>query len=88
MTVKEQAHSLIDSLPNDSVRAVVEILIRMKPQSKTTANKQNIPTPKMIAYLELEKLRKEGEKYSFSDDDRAAAVNEKYGSFTWKGEAQ
>lgn len=87
MTAREQAHSLIESLPDDSVRAVVEIMIRMQSRRKDSLSGTAKLTPKMKAFLELERLRKEGAQYCFSPDDRTAVLDVKYGAFTWTGGA-
>lgn len=83
MTAREQAHSRIESLPDDSVRAVVEIMIRMQPRREDSLRGTEKLTPKMKAFLELERLKEEGTQYSISPDDRSAALEEKYGSFMW-----
>ena len=87
MTVREEAYGLIDRLPEDSVRAVVQIMRRMTPAIKK-AERPNTLTPKMKAFHELQELRKEAVKYDFSADERALALDEKYGPFVWNGGAE
>ena len=82
MTVREEAYGLIDRLPEDSVRAVIQIMRKMSPVQKKKAIHANAVTPKIKAYLELQEMRKEASKYAFSTDERASAMDEKFGSFT------
>ena len=82
MTLRQQAHSLIDMLPERDIRPVIQIMTRMLPQTNT-ADPQT-PTPKMQAFLELQKLRKEAAGFGFSWQDREEAMNEKYGRMPWE----
>ena len=88
MTVREEAYALINNLPEDSVKAVVQIMIRMAPERKIEANLPDGMTPKKEAFLELQKMRREGKKYRFSEEERATALDEKYGSLTGGGGAE
>lgn len=88
MTVREEAYGLIDRLPEDSVRAVIQIMRRMSPSQKIKMERPDPVTPKMKAFQELQAMRKEGAKYDFSADERASALEEKYGSFKWNGGAE
>ena len=88
MTVREEAYGLIDRLPEDSVRAVIQIMIRMAPERPQKETPSAEMTPKKKAFLELQKMRREGAKYNFSPDERKKALDEKYGAFLWNGDAQ
>ena len=88
MTVREEAYGLIDRLPEDSVKAVIQIMIRMAPEKQKRTPLAASMTPKKKAFLELQKMRKEGAKYDFSMDERATALDEKYGAFVLNGGAQ
>ncbi len=88
MTVREEAYGLIDRLPEDSVKAVIQIMIRMAPEKQKRIAHSASMSPKKKAFLELQKIRKEGAKYDFSMKERAAALDEKYGAFVWNGGAQ
>ena len=88
MTVREEAYGLIDRLPEDSVRAVIQIMRRMSLEKKKKIEAPATITLKKKAFLELQKMRKEGAKYDFSMDERASALDEKYGAFVWNGGAQ
>ncbi len=88
MTVREEAYGLIDRLPEDSVKAVIQIMIRMAPEKQKAIPNAASMTPKKKAFLELQKMRKEGAKYDFSAEDRAVALDEKYGAFVWNGGTQ
>ncbi len=88
MTVREEAYGLIDRLPEDSVRAVIQIMRRMSPVQKKKEVREDAAAPKMKAYHELQEMRKEASKYAFSTDERASATDEKFGSFVWNGDVK
>lgn len=88
MTVREEAYGLIDNLPEDSVKAIIQIMVRMAPAKKKTAAHKSAMTPKKKAFLELQEMRKESAKYNFSLDERAFALDDKYGAFTCQGGAE
>lgn len=77
MTSRQEAYELIDSLPEDSVRAVIEIMIRMIPENKN--KKQETASRKMKAFLALQELRKSARRYDFSEENRAAETDRKFG---------
>lgn len=85
MTLQEQAYGLIDRLPDDSVRVVIQVMRRMLPRDTetvmTTARSSDAVTLKMKAYLRMQELRKETSKYDVSDAQRAAGLDEKFGTF-------
>ena len=85
MTVREEAYGLIDQLPEDSVRAIIQIMVRMAPAKKKEQFSSAVLSPKKKAFLELQEMRKEAAKYHFSADERASGLEEKYGAFHWNG---
>ena len=84
MTLRQQAYSLIDSLPDDSVRSVIRVMRTMLPgDGRKTGTKNassDVDSSKMKAYLRMQELRKETAKYSVSAAERAAALGEKFGT--------
>ena len=84
MTVQQQAYGLIDRLSEDSVQVVIQLMERMLPyESKNSVVKETRDisyTPKMRAYLRMQELRKISSGYDLSEDQRAAALDAKYGS--------
>ena len=90
MTIKQQAYGLIDELPEDSVQAIIQIMIRMIPAKhprEKSEKEENKISQKMEAFLELQEMRKKAKKYNFTLDDRAAAMDAKFGDFTVAGGA-
>ena len=88
MTIKQQAYGLIDELPEDSVQAIIQIMIRMVPgkqQKEKCEEEKNVMSQKMEAFLELQEMRKKAKNYHFTLDDRAAAMDAKFGDFTATG---
>ena len=85
MTLQQQAHGLIDSLSDDCVKVVIQVMQRMQPkkqQIKQTDQKtSDVLTPKMKAYLRMQELRKETSKYDVSEEQWETALDEKYGTF-------
>ncbi len=81
MTVREEAYGLIDKLPEDRVRAVIQLMRRMSPVQQKKEVREDAAAPRMKAYHELQEIRKEASRYAFSMDERAAATDEKFGSF-------
>ncbi|MBQ3702653.1 MAG: hypothetical protein II885_07845 [Oscillospiraceae bacterium] len=83
MTLQQQAYRLIDSLPDDSVQVVIQVMQRMLPeerQPKKTVADERI-SPKMKAYLRMKELRRETALYDISQGQRDSALEEKFGSF-------
>ena len=84
MTLQQQAYGLIDRLPDESVSALIQVMTRMLPHEcgdaaiKKQANGE--ASPKMKAYLRMQELRRETAKYDLSEAQRAAAMDEKYGT--------
>ena len=93
MSIQQQAYELIDQLPEDSVRVVIDVMKRMMPASRRgrAVPKQKTDTvsetpggelsPKMQAFLRMQELRQETAAYQLQDYDaeREAALREKYG---------
>ena len=83
MTVREEAYHLIDRLQEDSVKAVIQIMIRMTPDNRKHSHTIGL-TSKMKAFQELQTMRKESAKYDFSPEERITALEDKFGSFPVK----
>ena len=85
MTLQQQAYGLINRLSDESVYALIQVMMRMLPHERgkvKTAEEASEPvSSKMRAYLRMQELRKETAKYDISEERRAAALDEKYGTF-------
>lgn len=85
MTLQQQAYGLIDSLPDDSVQVIIQVMRKMLPSDRqkpeAKAESPESAAPRMKAYLRMQELRKETAKYDVSDTQRETALNEKYGTF-------
>lgn len=84
MTARQEAHGLIDMMPEESVQALIPVMAKLIPFRKKQAitNTSEI-SPKMQAFLDMEEMRKESVKYDFSTAQREAAMAEKYGEIEW-----
>ena len=96
MTTRQKAYTLIDNLPEESVKAVIQIMLLMTPSRNVPAEKDKIESrstsenaaasdnasPKMKAYLRMQQLRKETVKYDISESQREAAMDEKFGAIS------
>ena len=68
MTIQQEAYKLIDSLSEDSVKAVIQVMIRMIPSQKNAeANETNTFNSKIQAYERMRELRKETAAYNITD---------------------
>ena len=85
MTLRQEAHAMIDSLPNDdSIRFFIEMIKRFNVVTKKTeriSESQNPVSEKRQAFLHMEELKK---KYPFPKDYdyeqvRRETMEEKYG---------
>ena len=85
MTIREEAYQLIDHLPEDSVQAIVQIMVRMIPHAHPGAEEKSALSPRMQAYQTLESLRKTGAVIDFSEAEREKAMAEKFGDFPSAG---
>ena len=56
VTIKQEAYRLIDSLPEDSIRIIVQLMYKMEPANNRVPGSKD---KKMQAFYELEKMRKE-----------------------------
>ncbi|MCR4817873.1 MAG: hypothetical protein K5841_02815 [Fretibacterium sp.] len=85
MTLQQQAYGLINQLSDESVYALIQVMMRMLPHEhddvKTEEDRPGPVSSKMKAYLRMQELRKETAKYEISEEQRAAALDEKYGTF-------
>ena len=83
MTLQQQAYGLIDELSDDSIQVIIQVMRRMLPAERKSSDNQtnssDQDTPKMKAYLRMQELRKETSKYDFSEAQRTAAMDEKFG---------
>lgn len=84
MTVRQEAHGLIDRMPEESVRALIPVMAKLIPFRKKndTANPADI-SPKMQAFLDMQEMRKSSIQYDFSEGQLGAAMDEKYGKIEW-----
>jgi len=84
MTVRQEAHGLIDRMPEESVQALIPVMARLIQFKKndTVASNQNT-SPKMQAFLDMQEMRKSSFKFDFSEAQRNAGMAEKYGEFEW-----
>ena len=75
MTARQEAHGLIDRMPEESIRALIPVMARLIPFGKKKAMTQtaNI-SPKMQAFLDMQEMRKASLKYDFSEEQRSAAM--------------
>lgn len=81
LDIQKKACSLINRLPEDSVSALIEIMIRMLPSQDVGPSFQDkTVSVKRRAYLELQEIRKELSGYDFSEEDLANGLEEKYGT--------
>ena len=78
MTVKQEAYSLIDSMPEESVSILVQIM-RLLPQEKSAQKRSQ--TESMEAFSRMEERRKRMRDIDISGAQRASALDEKYGSY-------
>ena len=87
MTIQQEAYSLIDTLSDDDVKAIVNIMIRMLPTrsfaDEATNSGSVVPDRKMQAFNRLKELRKIAAESSVIDFDieRENGVRGKYGEF-------
>ena len=82
MTLRQEAYSLIDTLSDEGIRAVIHIM-RMIPPSVSDVKGDGI-SEKMKAYNNLQLLRQETAKYNITDFDaeRDSALTAKYGKIS------
>jgi hypothetical protein len=88
MTVRQEAHGMIDRMPEENVQALIPLMAKLIPfkKKRTLQNKEG-PSPKMQAFLEMQEMRKKNAEYDFSDQEREAAITEKFGDIS-KGKEQ
>ena len=85
MTARQEAHGLIDKMPEESVRALIPVMAKLIPfRKKQTEEKTNEVSPKMQAFLDMQEMRKNAVQYDFSEIQREAAMAEKYGEIEWR----
>ena len=80
MTARQEAHGLIDKMPEESIRALIPVMAKLIPfRKKQTAEKTSEVSPKMQAFLDMQEMRKKAVQYDFSEIQRETAMAEKYG---------
>ena len=84
MTARQEAHGLIDRMPEESVRALIPVMAKLIPfrKKKTEVQTADI-SPKMQAFLDMQEMRKTSVKFDFSEEQRDVAMAEKYGDIDW-----
>lgn len=82
MTVRQEAYSWIDRLPEESVQALIQVMRRMTIKETAIQELTGVEecSPKMRAFDRMQSLRRETANYELSDAQRSVAMEEKYGS--------
>lgn len=84
MTVRQEAHGLIDRMPEECIQALIPVMAKLIPFKKKQEQKKTVGiSPKMQAFLEMQEMRKTAVKYDISFTQREAAMAEKYGEIEW-----
>ena len=85
MTARQEAHGLIDRMPEESIRALIPVMTKLIPFRKMKQHTEQVAgiSPKMQAFLEMQEMRKNAVKYDISLSQRDAAMAEKYGEIEW-----
>lgn len=81
MTPQQEAHRLIDSVPQDKIDYVIA-LIRPFATANSDTNNTTSETPKMKAFRKMQQKRKSSAQYDIDLEQRDIAVQEKYGSIS------
>lgn len=88
MTIQQQAYELIDELPDDSVKVMIELMSRMPKATKISIvsnplKDETSKERKRAAFERMKKLRKSAAEHKIEDVETARydAVKEKYGAF-------
>ena len=79
MTVRQEAHGMIDRMPEESVRALIPVMAKLIPYRRKAESQTEDISPKMQAFLDMQEMRKTSVKYDFSLSQRDIAMAEKYG---------
>ena len=88
MTARQEAHQLINELPDNTVYVIVQIMKDIMPKTQQTGRIENYDgmTPKMKAFLRTKELREITAQYNLDfEKEREEAIQEKYGSFSKRG---
>ena len=67
MTLRQEAHGLIDRMPEESVRVLIPVMAKLIP-FRRKATQTTDKSPKMQAFLEMQEMLKESAKYDISMD--------------------
>ena len=83
MTLQQETYRLIDHLPEDSVRAVIQIMVRMLPANTFYTEPvilDRADTPKQHAFKKMQELRNATKEYHILDfeAERTDALKDKY----------
>ena len=84
MTVRQEAHGLIDRMPEECIQALIPVMSKLIPFRKPQEQKKTAGiSPKMQAFLDMQEMRKAAVEYDISLTQREAAMAEKYGEIEW-----
>lgn len=84
MTARQEAHGLIDRMPEECIQALIPVMTRLIPfKKKQEQKRENEASPKMQAFLEMQEMRKTAVKYDISSAQREVGMAEKYGEIEW-----
>ncbi len=85
MTIRQEAHGLIDRMPEDSIRILLPVMTKLVPfKAQKPALQTADISPKMRAFLDMQEMRKASVQYDFSEAQRKIAMAEKYGDIEWR----
>ncbi len=84
MTLRQEAHGLIDRMSEENIQALIPVMAKLIPFRKQTVAVQNSKiSPKMQAFLDMQEMRKTSAQYDFSLSQRDVVMAEKYGDIEW-----
>ena len=86
MTARQEAHVLIDRMPEESIRALIPVMTKLIPFRKMKQHTEQVTgfSPKMQAFMDMQEMRKKAVQYDFSEIQRETAMAEKYGEIEWR----
>ena len=81
MTARQEAHGLIDIMPEESIQALIPVMTKLIPLwNKQQTEKTAGISPKMRAFLDMQEMRKTAVQYDFSITQRDHLVREQKSS--------